>query len=1503
MSSFAQIITSFERTGNFPLEANYVFATVDDLKEFYSDEVQAATLHKGLLRVVESDEDGNQALYWVTKKATNDELEFTKLVAGSNIDDISSQLDDLYEKLSAEETARENAITALWGTSDPTGIDEERNSINDLANQVAALREDLETLDQESVSGEDSVKEQLKAVVGTTYDDVVSYMETLPYATITDIANALDKIINGTEDGEDDDATDAIDTFAELTAFLDGYTNADTLRELLNKLWLDIQGDTLPSENFRTLRGVEDYIIEYKTATDYKLALLTDEVNTMQAGVGLNADGSYSADAETYYLSGATSVMNALRILDAKLHTYISANTPSVRNEDEAVYLSLTEELDSYVLAATLKLSTQGGNQISKKTDGLYSCVKTTYEDGVLTLLSEDTVVSQHYIGMSAIVDSATYDADNEQLVFVFKLDSGDRQTVLVPVGALIREWDVENSDTSPVVLAKTENLVGTDKLSADVNISVSSFNILEKDGNALYVKGTTDNLYHGGFLLSDYLDSLSEAVTTNNATLQGAIDALNDTVGSLREDLDKEIADREAADTEINDSVTELKQSVSDLRTALDAESATRYNNDAVLQTNIDEEIERATETEKDLQSQVTSNDKDIAELQDKVTAAETSLAGKIETVTIEKSDSSDLLYYLLVDGKQISEIVIPKDRYVSSVSYDADSNVITIISVTDTDENEITNINLTDLVDVYKADNDGHTVTVAISDYEVSADVRIATDVTRNILQADATGMYVDGVASNVTTDSGLTVQAVLDSIQQSASDTGSALAQEIADRTSADEALQAAIDAESARAAAAEETNANAISAETTRAEAAEESLADSISALESSLSYEDSYTAGEFVGAVSIMDNTLELTKKSIGIVYDSSAKTISLTDGTTAFSSMDASDFIVDGMMDSVSYDSATKSLDFVFNTDAGKSGISVDISDLVDTYTAGVGLVASDNEFSVVVDPSSESFLTVSSNGVRLSGIQDAVDSAVAAETARATAAEGELSSAIADEATTRADADNELRTSIVDEATTARAAEAANAKAISNEVIRATAAEEANATAIVTETNRATEKEADLLEKITANATAISEEVTRAIAAENVNADDIDALEASVTSMETDIRGLQEDVEELSASNDGKVGSVVLTKVSDLEYTLTVDDTIYQMSIPKDQFLQSVDYQNNLLIFTFNTTEGVSTVTIDVSDLIDLYTAGDGLKLEDNKFSVVVDGSSDEYLIVTESGIALTGVKSAIDSLTSGVTANTAGVAANTAAISDEVTRATAAEADLQSRITSNEGDIATLQDALSSIEVEANGKVSAVTIEKSASSDLLYYLFVDGVQTSEIVIPKDKYVSSIDYDSTAKTLTFVQVTDTDANTITTVNLSDLIDTYVADNTGHNVSLSITDHAISADAQIATDVTNNILQSDTTGLYVDGSASNITTDSGKTAQAAIDDITAELGTKAPIDSPVFTGVAQVETSPDDNDSSQRVPSTAWVQARLAEILQEAQDYADTITGLTWVDV
>lgn len=101
-----------------------------------------------------------------------------------------------------------------------------------------------------------------------------------------------------------------------------------------------------------------------------------------------------------------------------------------------------------------------------------------------------------------------------------------------------------------------------------------------------------------------------------------------------------------------------------------------------------------------------------------------------------------------------------------------------------------------------------------------------------------------------------------------------------------------------------------------------------------------------------------DKVLALASKelstTLGLTYDSATKKINLTGiGSAVIASVDATDFIKDGMVEGVSFNPDTKMLTITFNTESGKEDIEVDLSDLVDTYTAGTGITITGNSIAV----------------------------------------------------------------------------------------------------------------------------------------------------------------------------------------------------------------------------------------------------------------------------------------------------------------------------------------------------------------------------------------------------------------------------------------------------------------------------------------------------------------------------------------------------------------------
>ena len=746
MSQYSEMMGSFIRTGNYPIEANYIFPTEAALKEFYTDPINATTLHKGLLKIVENGGNGKQALYWVVKKQTNDELEFVKLIENIDIDTITEQLESLSEKLTEEIKNRKDGETALWGTNDPTNVPEDLNSILDLSIAVTDLIKTVNDIHNELIDADKSIKSEVKALAGTEQDDVIEYLKTLPYKSLTEAATALNKFLNTT-----DSESTQINTLPELKFFLEGYTDTQKLHNVLLDLKGEISGTPLPSKQFETLRAIEDFVRVMKTDLESIDKNLQSELDNTQIGVGLSGDGSYNADQETYYLKDATSIMNALKTLDSLMYEALKGITITASNED-VVDLNVRKELEGYVIGAKLNLSNVIGNDLIKKEDGLYFNVKSTYNNGTLSLYVNDKLVAQHILGFSSIVESAYYDSSNESIVIVFKLLSGEKQTITIPVGTLIRELEVDNSQPEKVVELVRETVIdGPDKLSADVRIYTDKHNILKKVGNTLSVDGTSDSITHNDETLSSVIEEIKTTVSDNNSTLTSKIEAevsrakqeesaIKDTVETLKDSTAENIADLKLRDTELQNSITletnrateaenalkiqvqDLKNEDSEIKESIEKVKVSVQNNTTEITSTknlVNLETERAQNAEKSITdnlnseiSRSTTKDSELADAISKETSRATeqekilttAIDTKVGTVVIKKSEASDLQYILYVDGKVSGEINIPEDQFLQNVAYDSTSKSLVFTFITKEDT-KVVSVSLADLTDTYTA------------------------------------------------------------------------------------------------------------------------------------------------------------------------------------------------------------------------------------------------------------------------------------------------------------------------------------------------------------------------------------------------------------------------------------------------------------------------------------------------------------------------------------------------------------------------------------------------------------------------------------------------------------------------------------------------------------------------------------------------------------------------------------------------------------------------------
>lgn len=169
--------------------------------------------------------------------------------------------------------------------------------------------------------------------------------------------------------------------------------------------------------------------------------------------------------------------------------------------------------------------------------------------------------------------------------------------------------------------------------------------------------------------------------------------------------------------------------------------------------------------------------------------------------------------------------------------------------------------------------------------------------------------------------------------------------------------------------------------------------------------------------QYVGANAIKVSEVQEGNKTISLAINSADKVLtqttdglltninltwSNTDGLklmgkegTVIATIPATDFIKDGMLENVELKAASVEepigeetegtfLVFTFNTDAGKEVINLDVTSLIDIYTAGNGINIAGKVVSIKRDASSEAFLTVGADGLKLSGVQDAINAAKA---------------------------------------------------------------------------------------------------------------------------------------------------------------------------------------------------------------------------------------------------------------------------------------------------------------------------------------------------------------------------------------------------------------------------------------------------------------------------------------------------------------------------------------
>lgn len=123
---------------------------------------------------------------------------------------------------------------------------------------------------------------------------------------------------------------------------------------------------------------------------------------------------------------------------------------------------------------------------------------------------------------------------------------------------------------------------------------------------------------------------------------------------------------------------------------------------------------------------------------------------------------------------------------------------------------------------------------------------------------------------------------------------------------------------------------------------------------------------------------------------LNLTYNTETKKINLEGfDSSIIASIDATAFIKDGMINTVelvtdpeSHDPGTY-LVITFNTDAGKDAIYLDVTGLIDVYQGTNGVKVTGKNIHLIIDPTSEPYLSLSDNGIKIEGINAKISKVV----------------------------------------------------------------------------------------------------------------------------------------------------------------------------------------------------------------------------------------------------------------------------------------------------------------------------------------------------------------------------------------------------------------------------------------------------------------------------------------------------------------------------------------
>lgn len=278
------------------------------------------------------------------------------------------------------------------------------------------------------------------------------------------VENTIDTIAKAAQTLAEDANASATTALSEIALITDDLTEAETA---LSDLSAEVKAN--------------------KTDTDTKFTQVNERVNTNASAISNLEAHLHDADFTT---SDTDTISMSLSEGQRVLRSYLKIKNSEaniIKNDANGIYANVTLE---YV-PETNKLIFNNGND--SKTFQLIDNVSLDYNTSTNELIfTNGNHTDTYQLKDFKVLEDAFYDTENQQIVLIFSLNTGDVQRVTIPLTGLIvpsSEVRVENTGTSGVNLTVVPTTEGNKKiytLSASSTTPKVEFKIVDQPGSTV---------------------------------------------------------------------------------------------------------------------------------------------------------------------------------------------------------------------------------------------------------------------------------------------------------------------------------------------------------------------------------------------------------------------------------------------------------------------------------------------------------------------------------------------------------------------------------------------------------------------------------------------------------------------------------------------------------------------------------------------------------------------------------------------------------------------------------------------------------------------------------------------------------------------------------------------------------------------------------------------------------------------------------------------------------